>query len=197
MTRWSPTPSARTISTDKGDLMKSKYDWTALRTEFVTGDMTAAALAEKHGIGTTTVYRRIRAERWEDLRQEYRDCTMEKCSEPAQVKLAREIDIADKLLGVLNEAINDKKQFYRYIVKEKNGADSGEEERVFGKMDMQAFNNAIKALDSLQEIKRVMHGILTPAEERKLQLAEGKGVDSGGEENETGVVILPEVEDEK
>ena len=39
--------------------------------------------------------------------------------------------------------------------------------------------------------------ILTPAEERKLQLAETKGADSPQEENETGVVILPEVEDEK
>lgn len=112
-------------------------------------------------------------------------------------KFKKELVIADKLTDALDEAINDKKQFYRYIVKEKNGTDSGEEERIFGKMDMQAFNNAIKALDSLQEIKRVMCGILTPAEERKLQLAETKGADSPQEENETGVVILPEVEDEK
>jgi len=89
--------------------------------------------------------------------------------------------IADKLLDVLDEAINDKKQFYRYIVKEKNGSDSGEEERIFGKMDMQALNNAIKALDSLAEIKR---GVL------------GDKAISGADENETGVVILPEVEEE-
>lgn len=112
-------------------------------------------------------------------------------------KFKKELVIADKLTDVLDEAVSDKKQFYRYIVKEKNGTDSGEEERIFGKMDMQAVNNAIKALDSLQEIKRVMHGILTPAEERKLQLAENKGTDALNEENETGVVILPEVEDEE
>lgn len=93
--------------------------------------------------------------------------------------------IADKLLGVLDEAINDKKQFYRYIVKEKNGSDSGEEERIFGKMDMQALNNAIKALDSLTEIKKVISGEASLSD------------NSGGNEKETGVVILPEVEDDK
>lgn len=91
--------------------------------------------------------------------------------------------IADKLLGVLDEAINDKKQFYRYIVKEKNGSDSGEEERIFGKMDMQALNNAIKALDSLTEIKKVISGETSDNSENN--------------EKETGVVILPEVEDDK
>lgn len=93
--------------------------------------------------------------------------------------------IADKLLGVLDEAISDKKQFYRYIVKEKNGSDSGEEERIFGKMDMQALNNAIKALDSLTEIKKVISGEASPTD------------NSGENEKETGVVILPEVEDDK
>ena len=68
--------------------------------------------------------------------------------------LDKEIKIADKLTAVLGEAIDDEKQFYRYIVKEKNGSDSGEEEKIFEKMDMQAFNNAIKALDALAEIKR-------------------------------------------
>ena len=93
--------------------------------------------------------------------------------------------IADKLLGVLDKAIKDKQQFYRYIVKEKNGSDSGEEERIFGKMDMQAFNNAIKALDSLTEIKRVISG------------ESSSDKDGKNDEKETGIVILPEVEDEK
>ena len=91
--------------------------------------------------------------------------------------------IADKLRGVLDKAIKDKQQFYRYIVKEKNGSDSGEEERIFGKMDMQAFNNAIKALDSLTEIKKGING-----------MSEGP---TANEENQTGVVILPEVEEEE
>jgi len=159
--------------------VKGKYDWDALRSEYAASDISAAAFAKKHGISPSLIYSHIKRENWSALREEYK-----KNSANDEDKLSREIDIADKLLGVLDDAVNDKTQFYRYIVKEKNGADSGEEERIFGKMDMQAFNNAIKALDSLQEIKRVMCGILSPEEEST-------------EENETGVVILPEVEDEK
>ena len=85
---------------------------------------------------------------------------------------------------MLDKAIKDKEQFYRYIVKEKNGSDSGEEERIFGKMDMQAFNNAIKALDSLAEIKRGINGEIYSPEENK-------------DEKQTGVVILPEVEEKE
>ena len=69
-------------------------------------------------------------------------------------------------------------------MKEKNGSDSGEEERIFGKMDMQALNNAIKALDSLTEIKKVIAG-------------ENSHFESDGEGKETGVVILPEVEEDE
>lgn len=186
-----------TISTDRGDLVKSKYDWNALRKEFAEGEMSVAALAKKHSINPATLYHHYKKENWKELRLKNNDSTEISCRESAEVKLRKELVIADKLTDVLDEAINDKKQFYRYIVKEKSGPDSAEEERIFGKMDMQALNNAIKALDSLQEIKRVMHGILTPAEERKLQIAENKGAETLSEENETGVVILPEVEDEE
>ena len=104
-------------------------------------------------------------------------------------KLKKEINIADKLSEVLNEALSDEKQFYRYIVKEKNGADSTDEERIFGKMDMQALNNAIKALDSLQEIKRAMHGITNQPDTEERNTSSDDGAESG-------VVILPEIKEE-
>lgn len=167
--------------------MKNKYDWDALREEFWGENCTLCAFAKKKGMNYATVYHHYKKEGWEKKKSE------ENPSSP----LEKEILIADKLTDVLDEAINDKKQFYRYIVKEKNGSDSGEEERIFGKMDMQALNNAIKALDSLAEIKRVMYGILSPLEERKLSVSENKPTDSENKENETGVVILPEVEDEE
>ncbi len=158
--------------------MKNKYDWNALREEFVSGGKPLADFAKEHSVKYATLYRHYKNEEWEKLRRE-------KSGETG----IKEMDIADKLLGVLDEAINDKKQFYRYIVKEKNGSDSGEEERIFGKMDMQALNNAIKALDSLSEIKRVITGEAFPSENSEKN--------DGNEEKETGVVILPEVEDDK
>lgn len=177
--------------------MNFKYDWNSIRDEFIRGDTTPAALAKKYNISLSALYRHYKSENWGKLRNEYKESTASVSEDITQEKLKKEIVIADKLTEVLDEAINDEKQFYRYIVKEKNGADSGEEERIFGKMDMQAFNNAIKALDSLQEIKRVMHGILTPAEERKMKLAEEKTEGGDTETKESGVVILPEIKEDK
>ncbi len=99
----------------------------------------------------------------------------------APIKFSTEIKIADKLARTLSEAVSDKKQFYRYIVKEKDGTNVSEEERIFDKMDMQALNGAIKALSSLEEIKLAMQGALSNGEKEE------------STENETGVVILPEI----
>lgn len=181
--------------------MKKKYDWNALKTEFVTSDITAAALAKKHNINPATLYRHYQIERWNEARREYLGNVMEKCADKAAyiaaMKLAKEIDIANKLSDVLDEAVSDKKQFQRYVVKEKDAdGTTVTDEKIFGKVDMQSLNNALKALQTLEEIKRVMYGIATPLEERKLRMAEEKmsGSDNTEEKNETGVVILPPTE---
>lgn len=175
--------------------MKTKYDWNALKTEFVTGEITAGALAKKHNINPATLYRHYQIERWNDAKREYLESVMEKCADKAAyiaaMKLAKEIKIADKLSDVLDEAAGDKNQFYRYIVKDK--AEDGSivtDEKVFSKVDMNSLNNAIKALRSLEEIRRVMYGILSPAEERKIRTMEEKNT-QGDEEAQTGVVMLP------
>lgn len=176
--------------------MKTKYDWNALKTEFVTGEITAGALAKKHNINPATLYRHYQIERWSEAKREYLENVMEKCADKAAyiaaIKLAKEIKIADKLSDVLDEAAGDKRQFYRYIVKEKteDGA-MVTDEKVFSKMDMTSLNNAIKALRSLEEIKRVMYGILSPAEERKISLEEEKKNTGSDESGQTGVVMLP------
>lgn len=176
--------------------MKTKYDWNALKTEFVTGEITAGALAKKHNINPATLYRHYQIERWSEAKREYLENVMEKCADKAAyiaaIKLAKEIKIADKLSDVLDEAAGDKNQFYRYIVKEKteDGA-TVTDEKVFSKMDMTSLNNAIKALRSLEEIKRVMYGILSPVEERKISLEEEKKNTGSNENGQTGVVMLP------
>ena len=164
-----------------------EMDWEAVKTEYVTTNISKTKLAEKYGLPHGQVQYRSMAEQWGELRRRHRDKIMAKTSDrlsdEAAERMARLMGSTDKLMDAALQALDDPEQFYRYIVKEKNGSDSGEEERVFGKMDMQAFNNAIKALDSLAEIKRGIGG------ETKKQ--------EDSSEKETGVVILPEVEDDK
>jgi len=182
--------------------MRKKYDWNALKTEFVTGDISAAALAKKHNINPQTLYRHYQIERWSELKREYLESVVEKCADKAAyiaaAKLSKELDIAESLSDVLGEAAADEKQFYRHLIKEKteDGA-TVTEERIFGKVDMQALNNAIKALKSLEEIKCVMYGILSPAQNAKMQLEEAKlkNKEDGEEKTNSGVVLLPEIEE--
>ncbi|MEE0867618.1 MAG: hypothetical protein UIL37_04860 [Clostridia bacterium] len=182
--------------------MKGKYDWNALKTEFVTSDISASALAKKHNINPQTLYRHYQIERWSEAKKEYLGSVMEKCADKAAyiaaIRLAKEIDIAGKLGDVLDDAASDKKQFCRYIVKDKD--ESGAvvtEERIFDKVDMQSLNNAIKALKSLEEIRRVMHGIASPAEEKRFALEEEKLRKSSEDESvKSGVVILPQIDDD-
>lgn len=182
--------------------MKGKYDWNALKTEFVTGDISASALAKKHKINPATLYRHYQIERWMDAKREYLGSVMEKCADKAAyiaaIKLSKELDIANKLSTILDDAVTDDKQFKRYIVKEKTRDGSTvTEEHVFDKIDMKALSTAIKALESLEQIKSVMYGIVSPMQERKLQLEEAKLKGEEKEETEGGVVILPEINDKE
>lgn len=170
--------------------MKTKYDWNALKTEFVTGEITAAALAKKHNINPTTLYRHYQIERWNEAKKEFLSSVMEKCADNAAyiaaIKLAKEIDIANKLSDVLDTATNDERQFNRYIVKGKDeDGKPATEEVIFEKVDMDSLNSAIKALKSLEEIKRVMYGIIHP--ENKTE---------NDEKEATGVVVLPSIKED-
>lgn len=178
--------------------MESKYDWNALKTEYITGDMSKAALAKKHKISYGTLYRHAQIDRWNEERKEHKANIAHKCADNAAyiaaVKLAKELDIANKLGDVLDDAAADTEQFRRYIVTEKcEGGTTQTEERVFDKVDMRALNDAIKALRSLEDIKSIMYGIVSPAEERRLALRE-KSLTVSDDGNETGVVMLPEIE---
>ncbi len=100
-------------------------------------------------------------------------------NENSEINLTKELDIANKLADVLLDALEDKKQFNRYLIKGKEYTD----EVIFDKVDMDSFNSALKALKALEELKRVMKESISPC------------VDNDGK-TQTGIVILPEVKEE-
>ena len=163
--------------------MKQNHDWNALKTEFVTGDITVCALAKKYGISYGTMLRHSQIEHWKELKEEYLNSVMQKCADNAAciaaITLTKELDIANRLSEVLLEASKDEKQFNRHLIKGKECT----EEIIFDKVDMDSLNNAIKALKSLEEIKRVMNDVISPENKKD-------------DKNETGVVILPEIKEE-
>ena len=163
-----------------------KYDWNALKTEFITGEMSVSALARKHNISYSTLLYRYRTENWNELKKEYRNSVFEKCADNAAyiaaITLTKELDIANRLSEVLFDASMDEKQFNRYLVKGKDFT----EEVILDKLDIDSLNGAIKALKSLEEIKMVMNDVVNQKKENEKELNQ-----------ETGVVILPDIEEEE
>ncbi len=46
-------------------------DWAAIRTEYVTGEVSLRDLAQKHGVSFNTLGKRAAREKWEDERQQF------------------------------------------------------------------------------------------------------------------------------
>lgn len=90
-------------------------DWATVKAEYVSGTMSSAKLAEKHGISVSSIRKRCASERWRELRKQNQNETSSKIAEKINTekvkKTVREIDrvvaVASKLITKLNRAVNE------------------------------------------------------------------------------------------
>lgn len=90
----------------------------------------------------------------------------------------RQLRAAELAEKTMVRAFGDKDQFKRYIVSEKRDKDTVTEEYVMGKYDFKAFNEAVKTLKELGDLKRSLLGLT-----------------SDEEETAGGLVVIPEREE--
>lgn len=85
-------------------------DWSALQAEYVTTDASLYKLAQKFGIGHSTVYTRAKKEGWAQLRQDHREKTLGAVLEAdreVRTRVSQHLEsIAGKLLGKLDEYVD-------------------------------------------------------------------------------------------
>lgn len=90
-------------------------DWKAIKTEYITGDISYKKLAEKHGIPFRTVRNRAQEEQWGELKSKTRAMqeqrTLAKVVEKESTKLAKTDDkyyrILDKLFDKAEELVEN------------------------------------------------------------------------------------------
>lgn len=90
-------------------------DWATVKAEYVSGTMSAAKLAEKHGISVSSIRKKCASEHWQELRKLNQNKTANKIAEKINTekvkKTVREIDrvvsVASKLITKLNRAVNE------------------------------------------------------------------------------------------
>ena len=86
-------------------------DWKKIKSDYVRGGVSYRKLAEKYEVSPTTLYRRMKKEKWADLRKQKEEKTNAKIIETVASQEAKHVDniqcLADKLLQMIEERIND------------------------------------------------------------------------------------------
>ena len=85
-------------------------DWKRIKAEYIAGGTSYRKLAQKYNVSFTTLTRTAQREKWVELRQQADDITTTKIvdvvSDEAADKAVNIIDVANKLLGKIEEIID-------------------------------------------------------------------------------------------
>ena len=191
---------------------KKKPDWAKIKAEYVANRTSYRKLAEKYGVSFSTLKERARREKWtEDAKatqEKVRTKLTQKLAEKKASILAQELDPALEAAAKINQLVldtlKDEKQFKRHLIQRKEKFDSGTErwwveEQEFDVIDTRRLRDLAQALKISKELMRLLQGLLDPEAEKKLEIERERlelektkaGVGDG--EDDTGIVILPEV----
>lgn len=183
-------------------------DWSAIKTEYVSGNTTYRELAKKHGVSFSTLQKRAKEEKWSENRKKYRDKVVTKaltrtCARDAQ-RLAKLQKSAMMLANDIEKALQDPDVLYRHVgsiegvpVDAKLGTPNGK--------NLQAL---ARALRDITAATRDLYGINTRAEqfaqeqaverlkmEREKLEMEKQRIASEGKDTEITLQMAPELEE--
>ena len=161
--------------------MSEKTDWEAIRAEYVSDSKsTYRSLAERYGVSANAIAVRARGENWRQMRRERSESIsrmiIEKRTQEDVERFLQVSNTAQTLVDRIEAAVNDEKQFYRYIVDscepsledEADGKPASQKsEAIFSKMDTKSLKEMTAALRDALEILRRANRI--PTVEQQLQ----------------------------
>lgn len=152
-----------------------QFDWVKIKTEYITGNIGQKALAKKYGVSANILQKRARTEKWVEEKKKFAVKVVEKAVQKevnrASAELAKELRAADMASDVILKALEDSKQFNRWIVTEGGDGYTITDEKVFEKVDMRSMKDAVATLKMIEQLKRSVQGILTVQEEHQRDIA--------------------------
>ena len=153
-------------------------DWTAIEKLYVQGDVSLRELAQRQEIPLSTLKKHAWADRWSEKRRVYHAQKARAEPEADSGKGGGELDklicATDRLTEAALRALEDEKQFCRWIVSDGGGAAKSTEERVFQKIDTKSLKEMAGVLKELTELTRDFYGLPAPADAAAARLAEEK-----------------------
>lgn len=183
-----------------------KIDWDAIKTEYVTTDISQRALIEKYKVNNVDLAKHSKNEKWVEERKKYKAKVTSKaiaksCNKRAN-ELAGILDAAFNIRDTIVGATKDPVQFNRYLVQYGSGKDYDTEERVYDKVDTKAIREMTLALKAVEDLIRSIGNIPTEAEMQRLRIEKEKWEREKAEANRTenndhlGVILIPEIEEQ-
>ncbi len=185
-----------------------RQDWETIKAAYVQGDKTLRELAEERGIPYSTLSRQAAKGGWLEEKEAERRKLAEALKARATSKRAKREALAlervetqmEKLLAEVEKALADPRQLYRHILYVGKGK---QDELELGKMDTRAAKDFTDILAQLRETLAGMGGVLDKrtAEELRLKKArlkldrEKAGLNGTGMEDETGVLVVPALDE--
>jgi hypothetical protein len=163
--------------------MNGRFDWTKIKAEYATTNVTQQALADKYGCTVATINRHIKADNWGKDRNDFRKKAIKKCADKRAARQAitydKELSALDCAVKILADALKDPEQF----------KDSK------GKINSMALRNAVATLRDASQIKKDIDGIsnIVDAKDRERLEIEKKKADTNltDDDDITGVILLP------
>lgn len=202
--------------------MAKGFDWTAIKTEYITTRTSQAKLAEKYGVSARHLSRMSVEEGWVEQRRQFVEKTVaksvSKACERDSGRLAKLMDTTGRAVDVVTKAFEDANQFNRHLVERRERyaepqiEESGDgdvtavqerqwvEEQVFRKVDTKALKDLTAVLKDLTALMRDFYNIPTPAQAEaqriaaeRLEIDKAKSAAVDDDDDDTGVILIPEV----
>ena len=156
-------------------MSRRKIDWDAIKTEYVTGDISQRELIKKHRLNPSDCSKHSKREGWVKAREDYRTKASAKAVQKSCNKRANELagvlNSSYKIRDTIEKAMNDPQQFNRYLVqKGRKGGEFETVEVIKDKVDTKAIKEMTQALRAVESLIRSLGNIPTEAEAQRLQL---------------------------
>ena len=186
-----------------------EINWDALKTLYVTTQLSLNDIAKREGIAPHTVQKRSKKDGWVAARTAYRVQTVaravDRASDNEVDRLEKIIKAANSMAAVIERVYDDPEQFQRHVVVDTvTGDDGGKDmmtvEKQFRAVNTKAVRDMTAAIKDMTLVLRNLHNLPTQAEAEAQRIAaerlklEQRKVDAAEAANQVDKSIVVKLE---
>lgn len=182
---------------------RDDISWIEIENEYVTDirkkPCTLEDLSRKYGIAIGTIEKYSMENKWSEKRKKYKETIKQKTAEKAaeiisddlSTVTARHFRVSDKLISIIEKALEDENELYKYVEKLRQGYGQGVFQESIVVEVNDALNdgklvNIVNSLEKLQKMQRQTLGILDAKDQHKIEMDKRKMGDDDAEYEDDG-----------